>query len=81
MTTKLFIFFLQNLLCGIVDSIKGIKVLFYLDKEIMARNASRQLLLDQQMQKGESPSMGRQRSAPVNAGAANKEKIECVFKV
>lgn len=62
-----------------MDSIKGIKVLFYLDKEISARNASRQLLLDQQTQKGESPSMGsKQRSGtPVN-NATNKEKIECV---
>uniref|UniRef100_A0A336LMW8 CSON006002 protein n=1 Tax=Culicoides sonorensis TaxID=179676 RepID=A0A336LMW8_CULSO len=72
---------ITNLLCGVVDSIKGIKVLFYLDKEIMARNASRQLLLDQQKQqhKGESPSLsssGQRSGTPVNIGANNKEKIE-----
>lgn len=72
-------FIFQNLLCGVVDSIKGIKVLFYLDKEIMARNASRQLLLDQQLQKGESPSIGKRSGTPVNTGAGNKEKIECVY--
>lgn len=44
----------------------------------MARNASRQLLLDQQLQKGESPSIGKRSGTPVNTGAGNKEKIECV---
>lgn len=71
----------QNLLHGIVDSIKGISVLFYLDKEIMARNASRQLLVDQQQtHKGESPNMGsKQRpGTPINSGGSNKEKTECV---
>ncbi|XP_063708507.1 etoposide-induced protein 2.4 homolog [Culicoides brevitarsis] len=73
---------ITNLLCGTVDSIKGIKTLFYLDQEMKARNASRILLeqqqQQQQQQKGESPTK-KQRSGsatPVSNCDKNKSADE-----